>query len=245
MRYSHSLVAVVIFGFLVHAFGEASSLETRPGREVSFPKNEVRDSFFAYMLGVIATGTDFDVDNNQMREILTEFKSKIALPFDLIVRVKQSTDPLDGEKTIELDFRRKVKIPIPFSLSSYQPGGSIVCSQTLLFTVIPSTSKDPVSPEAVSPVFDLALSDDFLLVTADGWLKTVLAARHLEDTWIHHIVFFKWQGSWIGLFEGTVRGMGKEHRSYFNFTRNAIVFPVPSDLDTAGRAVLPRQDEPR
>jgi hypothetical protein len=204
---------------------------------VSLPKSEVRDSFFAYVLGIINTGIDLDIDNKQMREILTEFKSSLNLPFALIVRVRQTTDPSNGARTIGLDFQRDVNIPIPFSMLFYHPG-RIVASQNLVFTVTRSTSGDPATSGITSPVFDLALTQGSLLVTIDGWLKVLLSAHHLEDTRIHHIVFFKWRGAWIGLFEGAVKKTGRERRSYFNFTRNVIVFPVPNELDEMGKGIV-------
>jgi hypothetical protein len=228
------LLAVVVCSLPVCA---DSPIENPPGQEVSLPKNEVRDSFFAYILGIINTGSELDVDNKQMREILTEFKSSLHMPFGLIVRVRQTTDPSNGMRTIGLDFQHDVNIPIPFSLLFYHPG-SIVASQNLVFTVTQSTLADPAAPAVTSPVFDLALTEGSVLVTIDGWLRVVMPAHHLEDTRIRHIVFFKWRGEWVGLFEGVLKKTAQEHRSYFNFTRNAIVFPVPNALDAIGRGIV-------
>jgi hypothetical protein len=143
----------------------------------------------------------------------------------------------DRKQQFSYEDQRDVKIPVPFSLLSFYHPGSILCSQHLLFTVTHSTSEDPAAPGVASAVFDLALTTDSVLVTIDGWLKVLLSSHHLEDTWIHHIVFFKWQGDWICLFEG-VRKTGLEHRSYFNLTRNAIVFPVPNEFYAAGKGFV-------
>lgn len=234
MRTCFILLAVVICSLPLCA---DNSVEKPPGREVSLPKNEVRDSFFAYILGIINTGIDLDVDNKQMREILTEFKSSLHMPFGLIVRVRQTTDPSNGIRTIGLDFQHDVNIPIPFSLLFYHPG-RIVASQNLVFTVTRSTLEDPAAHGVTSPVFDLALTKGSVLVTIDGWLKVVMSAHHLEDTRIQHIVFFQWRSEWVGLFESALRKTGQEHRSYFNLARNAIVFPVPNALDAIGRGIV-------
>jgi hypothetical protein len=72
----------------------------------------------------------------------------------------------------------------------------------------------------------------------DDWLETLLSA-YIEDTWIHHIVFFRWHGDWIGLLEGAGQKTGRALRAYFDFTRNTIVFPVSRDLDALGSGFVP------
>jgi hypothetical protein len=213
-----------------------------PGREVSLLPTEVRDTFFAYVLGIIKSGIDIDIDNIEMREVLSEFKSTLSVPFDLIARVTQSADPKTGQRRIGLEFQRNVSIPIPFALLFYHPG-SIVSDQDLSFDVRRTTYTDPASPAVPAPVFDLSLSQGAVLVDIDAWLEVLLRA-YLEDTWIRHLVFFTWRGDWIGLLQGTGRRTGREMRAYFNFTRNTIVFPTPAGLDRAARGFLPPQPRP-
>jgi hypothetical protein len=209
----------------------------RPGREVSLSPSAVKDTFFAYFLGIITAGVDIDIDNGQMREILTEFKSHPDLPFDLIARVWQATDAGSGARRIGLDFTRDVDIPVPFSLLFYHPG-SIVADRSLVFEVDRSSYADPSAPSVPAPVLDLRLAEGAILADIDDWLEVVFSA-YLEDAWIHHVVFFTWNGEWIGLLEGTGTRTVRDLRAYFNFTRNRIVFPVPIALDRAGREILP------
>ena len=215
----------------------APAAPQRPGREVSLPPRQVRDTFFAYVLGIISAGIEVDVDGEQMRAILTEFTSSLRLPFDLIRRVTQHTDEETGARTIGLDFQGDVSIPIPFSILFYHPG-SIVADRSLLFRVDRSLMADPAGKEAPGPVFDLAITGGSVLVDIDDWLEALFSPS-LEDTWIRHIVFFTWQGEWIGLLEGTGSVTGRVHRAYFNFTRNRIVFPVPPALDGQGKVLVP------
>jgi hypothetical protein len=77
-------------------------------------------------------------------------------------------------------------------------------------------------------------------VNIDDWLEALFSAS-IEDTWIHHIIFFKWKGDWVGLLEGAGRRTGRILRAYFNFTKNTILFPPPADLERAGRVLV---DEP-
>jgi len=221
----------------VAAQDQPLSASLRPGREISLPPTEVKDTFFAYVVGIIAAGAEVDIDNAQMRDILTEFKSSLSLPFDLIARVTQHTDPGTAQAAIGLDFLRDVNIPIPFSLLFYHPG-SIVASQDLLFQVTRSSMKDPAALGVMVPVYDLSLTQGSVLVDIDDWLE-VLFRAYLEDTMIKHIVFFQSKGDWIGMLEGSGKRSGRVLRAYFNFTRNVIVFPPPASLDHAGKYLVP------
>ncbi|HEY9595609.1 MAG TPA: hypothetical protein VHE79_14110 [Spirochaetia bacterium] len=236
---AHRLLFLVLLlcALPIRAVAQSDVEIRRPGREVSLPKSEVKDTFFAYVLGIIKTSAELDVDNGEMRDILTEFTSKLDLPFDLIERVRQHTDETTGKRVIGLDFLRDVDIPIPFALLFYHPG-SLVSTRQLLFSVTRSTALDVSSPGVFTPVFDLALVRGAVLVDLDEWLE-VLFSAYLEDTWIHHIVFFRWKGDWIGLLEGAGRRTGRELRAYFDFTKNTIVFPVPAELDTMGKNFVP------
>jgi hypothetical protein len=207
----------------------------RPGREVSLPPDEVKDTFFAYVLGIITAAHEVNVDNAQMREILTEFKSTLALPFDLIDRVTQHLDEETGARTIGLEFTRDVSIPIPFALLFYHPG-SIVADRDLVWKVSRSIF-DAGDAEGPVPVFDLALWRGSVQVDIDDWLEALFSA-YLEDTWIHHIIFFRWKGDWVGLLEGAGRRTGRILRAYFDFTKNSIMFPPPVDLEKAGRELV-------
>lgn len=207
-----------------------------PGREISLPPDQVKDTFFAYVLGIIRTGVEMDIDNAGMRAILTEFKSSLALPFDLITRVSQHAEMPGGERTIGVEFSRDVNIPIPFSILFYHPG-SIVASQLVTFSVTDGTWADPEG-SPVAPVYVLSLSGGTILIDIDDWLE-VLFHAYLEDTWIRHLVFFTWRGDWIGLLEGKGRSTDRTIRAFFNFTKNTIIFPTPAPLDHVGRGFIP------
>jgi hypothetical protein len=208
-----------------------------PGREVSLPASEVKDTFFAYFLGIIQNGVDIEIDNEEMRAILVEFKSTIAVPFDLISRVTQHADPDTGERSVALVFQHDVVIPIPFSILFYHPG-RITSTRLLSFDVRRSSWSDPGSSAEPGEALDLVLAQGSLLVEIDGWLKALFSA-YLEDTLIQHIVFFRWHGDWTGMLEGTGQSTARAMRAYFDFRKNSIIFPVPDPLNRAGRFLVP------
>ncbi|HET6486894.1 MAG TPA: hypothetical protein VFH83_10770 [Spirochaetia bacterium] len=215
----------------------AQAAAGRPGREISLPPTAVKDTFFAYVLGIIQTGVEVDIDNAGMRDILTEFKSTLKLPFDLVNRVTQHT--ADQSTSIGLDFDGEVSIPIPFALLGYHPG-SINSSPDLSFGVTKTVYQEPSAADASSPVFALTLQQGTVLVNIDDWLEALFPSL-LEDTWVRHIIFFVWKGQWVGLLEGRGQRDGREMRAYFNFTGNRILFPIPAELDRIGRRLVNQQ----
>ncbi|MGA2613420.1 MAG: hypothetical protein ABSG38_08205 [Spirochaetia bacterium] len=234
---------VPIFAFalcLAGAAGQELSAQSpslgsmRPGRQISLAK--VKDTFFSYVLGIVLTGLEVDLDNAQMREILTEFQTKLKFPFDMVTRVIQHTEPDSGERTISLIFNGDVFIPIPYSFFGYHPG-TLRSTETLSFRVTRFAYTDPKDPQAYTPVYDLSLSDGSILLDIDSWLVYVLG-NLLDKLDVRHVVFFSYQGAWIGLVEGRGRIWNRDMREYFDFTNNRIVYPVSDKLDAMGKGFI-------
>ena len=210
----------------------SASSGMRPGRQVSL--SNVKDTFFSYVLGIVFTGIDVDIDNAQMRGILTEFESKLKFPFDLVTRVIQHNDPDMDYRVISLIFNGDVVIRIPYSFLGYHPG-TIKSTERLNFRVIRSAYIDPSG--VYTPVYDLTLADGGVLIDIDDWLVYLLGSV-LDKLEVHHIVFFNYQGAWIGLVEGKGKVFKRNMREYFDFTHNKIIYPTPDKLDLMGRAFL-------
>lgn len=216
----------------VQAQGSAAPSPMRPGRQISVAR--VKDTFFSYVLGIVFSGMDVDIDNAQMRQILTEFQSKLKFPFDLVTRVVQEDDPGRGHRDISLFFKGKdVVIPIPYSFLGYHPG-TLRSTERLNFRVIRSSySKDG----EYTPVYDLTLVDGSVLIDIDDWLVYLLS-NVLDKVQVRHIVFFSYRGNWIGLIEGEGKVFKRDIREYFDFSNNKIVYPIPEQLDAMGRAFV-------
>ena len=89
---------------------------------------------------------------------------------------------------------------------------------------------------AGGPVFSLALSEGTIFINIDDWLES-LFSEQLEDAWITDVVFFRWRGDWVGMLVGRGDRTRRVRSAYFDFTRDTIVFPVPSSLSSIGRAL--------
>ncbi len=207
-----------------------ASNSSPPGRRVSL--SQVKDTFFSYVLGIVLTGLEVDIDNAQMRAILTEFQSKLKFPFDMVTRVIQHTELDSGARTISLIFTSDVLIPIPYSFLGYHPG-TLKATERVNFRVTRSAYTDPKDPSAYTPVYDLSLADGRILIDIDDWLVYLLS-NVLDKLEVRHIVFFSYQKTWIGLVEGKGKVFNRDMREYFDFTNNKIIYPIPDKLDAMG-----------
>jgi len=204
----------------------------RPGREIAVPPNEVKDSFFAYVIGIVSTGIEVDIDTAGMREVLTEFRTSLELPFDLVGRVHQVRGTGGEGGALGIDFLEDAAIPIPFSFLGYHPG-SIRVTREILFDRIVTSYLDTRAGGGEVAVYRLALARGRLVVDMDRWLDDLLG-DYVDDLPVENLVFFRWKGDWTGLLQGTGY-KGQPLRAFFNFRRNRIVFPVPAELDGLGR----------
>jgi hypothetical protein len=211
-----------------------SASEIWPGRQVSLA--QVKDTFFAYVLGIVLTGLDVDLDNPHMRAILTEFQTKLKFPFDLVSRVVQHNDMDSGSRTISLVFKGDVVIPIPYSFLGYHPG-TLRSTEHLNFRVLRSAYLNPHDPSIYTPVYDLTLADGQVFIDIDDWLVYLLS-NVLDKLDVRHIVFFHYEDKWVGLVEGRGRIFGRDMREYFDFTNNKIIYPVSDRLDAIGLSFI-------
>jgi hypothetical protein len=209
-----------------------------PGREVSLPSSEVKDAFFAYLLGLIVRDGEAEIEGGFLRGILIEYKDALSIPLERIERISLRRDPAGGGNRMEVSFRGDVDIPIPFSFLGYHPG-TIHASRLLTFR---EPRPDQRAPPSAVPAFEFRLSEGEASVDVDEWLD-VLLGDYLDDIELRRIVVFRYEGEWIGLLSG----LGYKRQpiaGYFSFPKNHIVFPVPDALAELGMAFLrPQRDK--
>jgi hypothetical protein len=200
------------------------------GRELILPPSEVRDTFFAWLVGVVDAARDATIDNAGLREILTEFRSSIALPFDRIVEVGHRAPTEAGRGTLSIAFDGGIDIPVPFSVLWYHPG-SLRSTRTLRFEErrFPAV---PAGRDTAAPVYAFRLVEGAMTIDVDAWLD-VLLGNVVDDLSVRLVAIARWRGSWRCLLGGT----GREERriiAAFDLARNTITFPVPKELVRLG-----------
>jgi hypothetical protein len=230
-RVSCLLLSFLLFASLLRA----ETPSARPGREIALPPEQVKDSFFAYVLGVIMSGVEIDYSNQDLRDILTEFKSSLNLPFDLVDAVRQRADPAGGGRSLAIDFSGDVKIPIPFAFLGYHPG-AILASSEVLFLESEPKSKNPSDAASPSSAFVLNMIEGSIIVDVDDWIE-ILIPTVVDDLSVSMFAFFRYQGDWICLLAGTGKRIGAI-MEFFNLTHNTIIFPIPIKLKSLGARIV-------
>ncbi len=226
MRIPH--LRLIVFLWMVTARLFPDGPPPRPGREVSLPADEVKDTFFAWVIGVVRTGVEVDMDNAALMDVLTEFKTHFDLPFDKIERVVQRRGISEAGGWLSIIFTEQdVRIPIPFSFLGYHPG-AILASQTVTFSETRTVLPNAVDPRFTEPLFLLPLSEGYVTIKVDDWLKFLFPTL-VDDLYVSFFAIFRSRGDWICLLSG-MGGKGKPVREFFSFTHNRIIFPIPAEL---------------
>jgi len=221
----------VIAVTLAAALAVSAGAQSPPGRELILPPSEVRDTFFAWLVGVVDAGRDASIDNAGLREVLTEFRSTIALPFDRIGLVRHLAPQPDLRGKLDIEFDGDIDVPVPFSLLWYHPG-SLRATPVVRFDERRFTSLPTAGGPAAEPVYSFRLVEGAMVIDIDRWVD-VLLGRIADDLTIRIVALARWRGSWRCLIGGT----GREDRriiAAFDLARNTITFPVPHELTRLG-----------
>jgi len=222
----------IALSLLLAALAAGAEPAPVPGRDASLPASEVKDAFFAYLLGVIVRDGEARIEGELLREILVEYKAAVSLALERIELISLFPDPAGGGNRMEVSFQGEVNIPIPFSFLGYHPG-TIHASPTVAFR---EPRPDRKAPPAASPAFEFRLVEGEVTLDVDEWLDALLG-DFLDDIRLRRVVVFRHEGEWIGL----LAGLGHKSQTiagYFSFTRNCIVFPVPDGLSRLGMSFL-------
>jgi len=210
-----------------------------PGREISFPKTEVKDTFLAYVLGIIHADIEVELDNAFLRGLLEEFKTTIDLPFDDVVLVSHLRVPSGGE-ALTVTFRHEMEIPVPFSLLGYHPG-RIRASRIVIFEENRVAVRTLDDGSTISPVYVFRLSEGFSGIDVDEWI-TFLFSSIIDDITIRVLAVFPYKDHWYCMMDGTGR-KGQMIAGLLDFRTNRILFPLPGELRGFAATLLREADD--
>jgi hypothetical protein len=235
----HRLPAGALAAFLAAllaapAGAQSPSPPPPPGREMILPPSEVRDTFFAYLVGIVDAGLDAELDNATLRSVLTEFQSTIALPFDRISVVRhlapRGEAGSSGAGSLEIVFDGDLDVPVPFSLLGYHPG-SLRSTRTVRFEEL-RYPLVPVRGGQAGPVYSFRIIEGAMTIDVDAWIDVLLGSI-VDDLDVRLVAIARWKGAWRCILGGTGRE-GRRIIAAFDLTRNTISFPVPSELIRLG-----------
>jgi hypothetical protein len=232
----------LVFPFALLLFAAlrfAGAAPQRPGREISMPRSEVKDTFLAYVLGIIHAGIEVELDNEFLRGILSEFKTTIGLPFEEVRLVSQLRVPESENNTLTIAFRQEMKIPIPFSLLGYHPG-IIRSSEKVVFSELRSLSRAIDDGNIISPVYVFRLTEGYAAIDVDDWI-TFLFSSIIDDITVRVLAIFRFKDHWYCMLNGTGR-RGQLIAGLLDFRTNRILFPLPAIMGKFAAKLLQEAD---
>jgi hypothetical protein len=205
----------------------ASAQPQRPGREISLPRSEVKDSLLAYAVGVIHAGIEVELDHDFLLNTLSEFKSTTGLPFEKVRLISQRRTPGSPFDTFTVGFLHEMRIPVPFSLLGYHPG-MIRSSENVVFVEQRLPLRVLGDGSAIAPLYVFQLREGYAQIDVDDWI-TFLFSNIIDDITIRALAVFRYERHWFCMLVGTGR-KGQLIAGMLDFRTDRILFPTPAKM---------------
>ena len=217
------------------AYSDTPPDATLPGPEVILPEEEVKDRFFAYLIGLAEAGAYGKLTTEDIGEAVGDFSGNTRVPFELVTGIERRRGEPGKPGVVEISFLEPLKTPVPYSILGYHPG-SVWTDTTVTFYewYIPERSiwVSEGSRITLTHIHVFATAAGWAVVDIDAWVDKLLGGR-LDDTWLVVMGLFRYEDAWYGIAAGY--GPGGEGRSgVFNFKTNNILFPTPDEFRTLG-----------
>jgi hypothetical protein len=221
---------------LAVAVGVGAALELLPQAP------DVRDPVFAMLVAYVRADRLGLVTRESIAQSLAERRQKSRLPWRLAREFARVPGGKDGGATVTLLFDGPVDVPIPYQILWYHPGrirASSCCRfREWRLAELPFDTRKAEQRAPWPPLTDLrlfALDEGELLLDIDGWLDA-LFGEALDDTFVTCLAVGRYRGREYGFAVGRNRE-GKPRIGAFDLSADSVVFPLPSDLRAANRAV--------
>lgn len=215
-------VAVALLAAVAAAADDGPGGGAPPGREVMMGRDEVWDTFLAYLVGIIERDAVARVDGEWMREILVEVRDSPGLRRIAEVAWQRGAEP--GSRRLSFAFDGDLHYPMPLDIFGYHPG-SIDASRTIVLR------EERRGGPPAGAFHWLVLEEGHATVDFDEWLD-VLAGPLLDDFTLAGVALFTLRGRWHAMLVG--RGDRRQAVTWvFALDRTRILFPAPrifSDL---------------
>jgi hypothetical protein len=203
---------------------------------------DVRDPVFAMLVAYVRADRFGLVTRDAVAQTLDGRGLRSRLPWQLAEELARTPGASDASATVTLRFSGPVDTLIPYHILWYHPGrirASAACRfREWRLAELPFETPPDSRKGAPSPLVDLrlfALDEGELFVDIDGWLDALLGDA-LDDTWITGLAVARYRQREYGFAVGHNRE-GKSRIGVFDLSADSVVFPLPSDLRAANRAV--------
>jgi hypothetical protein len=209
----------------------------------------VKDPVFGILIGLVSSGTYGTLTGARLESELKRQSAKSNLPYRTVDSLAR-TPVLPGRTAlIKLAFRGgDLDLPIPYDILGYHPG-SFTASERCVFREwilgnVRLTDDDTDDGKArtieLQDVHLFGLSQGKVDIDIDGWLDSVMGGG-LDDTGVTCLMLCRHNGAWLGFAMG-YNDDGRGRSGAFDFAKDEVMFPTPSELRTVGRQMRSRME---
>ncbi len=210
----------------------------------------VKDPLFAMLIALVSDGNYGTLTSERIREELKKQRVRSNLPHQTVREVTRLPVTPGRTAVMRVEFEKDLKLPIPFSILGYRPGSfsvSRVCffREWILDQLTLEFQDDPRDPDSIwqvelTDVHLLGLVDGEVDIDIHGWLDFLMGSR-LGDTRITGLMLCRYRGRWMGIAMGySPDNQGRS--GVFDFEKDSIAFPTPSELRPVGRRMRGRME---
>lgn len=212
-----------------------SSPGSPPGREILLPREEVWETFLAYVVGLIRTDTAAHAEFSHLLEILPELNVKET--YRRIRYVEWGDSRIADARAITFGFDGDLEYPIPLSILGYHPGSISASSEISLREIDRGVGERTLA----GPFHLFVVEQGYARIVFDGWLDA-LAGSLLDTFSLEALALLTYRGELHALLVG--RGVrGQSVPWVVNLARNKVKFPVPDEIRAvADRLLRPGAD---
>jgi hypothetical protein len=201
---------------------------------------DVRDPVFAFLIGLVDTDVYGTIDAGVLEDVVERSRGKSRLPYRTLQSLTREPEP---HRHVTVGFEKRLKIPIPYEILSYNPG-SLRASREVVLREYPLGAFEfevEGVTERISDVHLFGVLQGAVLVDVDGWLDRIVGGK-LDDTRVTGLALFRYNGERFGLAMGYNEDW-KGRSGLLSLREDKIRFPSPPVMKTAAwklRQVLER-----
>jgi hypothetical protein len=208
--------------------GHRAAYERRlPGTEAMLPENQVKDRFFAYVVGLVARDIIADIPDTHLSLVLSEYAADKDIPFQKINRIDRSR-VAPRKRELRASFDEPLDFPIPFRILGLRVG-SVKTTESVMLTeeLVGRASYRNASGEEVTfdSVHRFRMAEGTITVDFRGWIDVILG-RFVDDVDVVLGLVFRHDGTWYALLAGE-SPEGRIHAGGYNFEEDSGMLPVP------------------
>jgi hypothetical protein len=203
-----------------------------PSRALGVPRDQIAESFLAYLVGLIDSDTRFLMDSRSLAEALPELSALRGDPFQFIREVgRHESGP---RLMLTFGFVDDLLFPLPLGILGYHPI-SVSVSRDILLEEQRFTARRLGDDGALvlAPYYEYRVVEGHASFFFADWL-VYLSGGFLDNFSVEGAALFKYGGEWRAL----IAGRGRKNQVicwFYDLRHTRFIMAVPKQLvDLAG-----------